>query len=183
MRALQENIAIRRAVPSDAERLADLAARTFHDTFAADNDPGAMAAHMANSYSLAIQLAEINDPAVHVLLVESDGEAKPIAYTQLRFRHPNKHAPACVTGPNPCEIWRFYVDRQWIGRGVAQRMMSAALNYAKSLGAQTIWLGVWEKNPRAIAFYQKCGFTLVGEHEFLFANERQTDLVMARGVE
>ena len=65
---------IRRAIPADADRLADLAARTFHDSFAADNDPEAMAAHMARSYAPAIQRAEISDPAVHVLLVESDRE-------------------------------------------------------------------------------------------------------------
>lgn len=173
---------IRRAIPADAARLADLAARTFYDAFAAGNRPEDMATHMARSYAPAIQRAEIVDPAVHVLLVENEGRAKPIAYTQLRFRHPNKPAPTCVTGQNPCEIWRFYIDRPWIGRGVAQRLMSAAIDQARALDAQTIWLGVWERNSRAIAFYRKCGFTLVGEHEFLFANEVQTDLVMARAI-
>jgi ribosomal protein S18 acetylase RimI-like enzyme len=177
---LNLDLKIRRATPADAERLADLAARTFYDSFAVDNRPEDMAVHTARSYSPAIQVAEINDPAVRTLLVKNAAEA--IAYTQLRFRHPNKPTPACVTGPNPCEIWRFYIDRPWIGRGVAQRLMSAALDEAKSLGAQTLWLGVWEKNPRAIAFYRKCGFTHVGEHSFLFADDMQTDLVMARSV-
>jgi GNAT superfamily N-acetyltransferase len=78
---------------------------------------------------------------------------------------------------------RFYVDRPWIGRGVAQHLMNAALDEARSLGAKTIWLGVWEFNPRAIAFYRKCGFELVGDHEFLFADVVQTDLVMSRASE
>ena len=56
----------------------------------------------------------------------------------------------------------------------------AALDEARMLGARTAWLGVWEFNPRAIAFYKKCGFMLVGDHDFLFADVVQTDLVMSR---
>ena len=49
-------------------------------------------------------------------------------------------------------------------------------------GAQTLWLGVWERNPRALAFYGKCGFVDVGEHVFLFGTDPQTDRVMARAL-
>ncbi len=45
-------------------------------------------------------------------------------------------------------------------------------------GAKTLWLGVWERNDRAHAFYEKCGFADVGEHIFLFGTDPQTDRVM-----
>ena len=170
------DLVIRRAAPADAGTLAELAARTFFESFAADNPPQDMAIQLARSYSPAIQLAEINDPAMQTLLVEIAGLAA--AFTQLR----DGPVPACVSGPRPYEVWRFYVDRPWLGRGVAQHLMSAVLAKAQALGKQTVWLGVWEKNPRAIAFYRKYGFTNVGEHGFLFADQMQTDLVMARGV-
>jgi len=85
----------------------------------------------------------------------------------------------CVTGPRPIEIARFYVDFRWHGRGVARRMMAAAAAEAERRGAATLWLGVWEHNPRAIAFYAKCGFEDVGSHVFMVGNDAQTDRLMA----
>jgi GNAT superfamily N-acetyltransferase len=170
------DIVIRLASTGDSADLADLAARTFRETFEADNPAEDMAMHVARSYGPAIQHAELANPTMRCLLAEVEGRAA--AYAQLREGPP----PECVTGPRPYEIWRFYVDRPWLGRGVAQRLMDRAIAEARSLGKQTLWLGVWEKNPRAIAFYHKCGFIHVGEHGFLFADQMQTDLVMTRPV-
>ena len=85
-----------------------------------------------------------------------------------------------MTGARPIELWRFYVNRQWHGRGTAQALMARVTAEAGDTGAQTLWLGVWERNPRARAFYATCGFIDVGEHVFLFGTDPQTDRVMAR---
>jgi ribosomal protein S18 acetylase RimI-like enzyme len=162
---------IRRAVPADAESLAELAARTFRDTFEADNSPEDMAAHLARSYSPALQLAEIGSPDIITLLAVC---GSPVGFAQLR-RGP---VPACVTVPRPVELWRLYVDRAWHGRGVAGRLMAAAVGEAAAAGASAVWLGVWERNPRAIAFYRKSGFVEVGAHEFRLGADVQTDRVM-----
>ena len=100
--------------------------------------------------------------------------ATAIAYAQLRA----DHVPDCVTGPNPIELWRFYVDREWHGRGIARPLMDRVKAAARERGAKTLWLGVWERNDRARAFYAKCGFADVGEHIFLFGTDPQTDRVM-----
>lgn len=145
-----------------------------------------MAEHIARHYSPAVQLTEINDANICTLLAEVAGEAA--AYAQLHPPPPppaaaeSNQPPGCVIDRRAAEIRRFYVDERWHGRGVAQRLMNAALDEVRVLGAKTVWLGVWERNPRAIAFYKKCGFALVGDHEFMFADERQTDLVMTRAV-
>jgi ribosomal protein S18 acetylase RimI-like enzyme len=57
--------------------------------------------------------------------------------------------------------------------------MRAVEQVARDLGGRTLWLGVWERNPRAIAFYTKCGFVDVGAHAFFFGTEEQSDRVMA----
>ena len=88
------------------------------------------------------------------------------------------HVPECVTGPEPIELWRFYVDREWHGRGIAQALMDRVKAAARERGAKTLWLGVWERNDRARAFYAKCGFADAGEHIFLFGTDPQTDRVM-----
>ena len=164
---------IRIATAADAAVVADLARRTFYDTFAATNDPGDMALHLAQAYGIDQQTRELTDRDITTLLVEDDGCA--IAYAQVR----GGHVPDCVPGPDPIELWRFYVDRDRHGRGIAQPLMDRVKDEARRRGARTLWLGVWERNDRARAFYVKCGFEDAGEHIFLFGTDPQTDRVMA----
>ena len=163
---------IRTATAADAAALAELARRTFYDTFAATNNPADMALHLASAYGVGQQTLELESRDITTLIVEDGSDA--IAYAQLRAGH----VPDCVTGPDPVELWRFYVDRAWHGRGVAQTLMKQVKIAAIERGARTLWLGVWEKNDRARAFYAKCGFADAGEHIFLFGTDPQTDLVM-----
>lgn len=167
---------IRPATIADAAVLADLARRTFFDTFASTNDPTDMALHLAKAYGVDQQTRELEDRDITTLLVEENGAA--IAYAQVR----GGHAPDCVGGPDPIELWRFYVDRGWHGRGVAATLMEAVRTEARRRGARTLWLGVWEKNDRARAFYAKCGFAAAGTHIFLFGTDPQTDLVLISAV-
>jgi diamine N-acetyltransferase len=172
MQADTEALTIRRATGADAEALAELALRSFLEAFAAQNHPDDVAAYTSRVYGPAQQAAEIADPHIVTLVGEVDG--RMAAYAQLRR---GTTAPG-VTGPEPVEIMRFYVDRPWHGRGVAQRMMDAALRTARDQGARTAWLAVWEHNPRAMAFYLKRGFRVVGAHDFWLGSDRQNDHVM-----
>ena len=67
-----------------------------------------------------------------------------------------------------------------IGQGVAQTLMAAAVETARSGGARTLWLGVWERNERAIAFYRKSGFEDAGTQTFVLGTDHQRDFVLAR---
>lgn len=163
---------IRPATVADAATLADLARRTFYDTFASTNDANDMALYLAKAYGVDQQTREIEDRDITTLLVEQDGLA--VGYAQVRAGH----VPDCVSDPEPIELWRFYIDHAWHGRGIARPLMEAARAEAQRRGARTLWLGVWEKNDRARAFYAKCGFAVAGSHIFLFGNDPQTDLVM-----
>lgn len=163
---------IRSATPDDAAALADLARQTFFDTFAADNNPDDMAMYLQQAFSVAQQGSEIADPSITTLLVEVDGEL--IAYAQIK----SDHVPDFVTDEAALELSRLYVRHGWHGRGVAQALMARAMDAARHRGAKTLWLGVWERNHRARAFYAKCGFRDVGDHIFLFGTDPQTDLVM-----
>lgn len=169
-------IGIRRAVPDDAAALASFAARTFRETFEADNTPENLALYLTGNYGPERQSAELRDPVVVTLLAE-DGR-RLAGYAQLR----EGPAPECVPGAAPIEIRRFYVDRDWQGRGVAQSLMMASVETALERGAQTVWLGVWERNLRAQAFYRKCGFEDRGAQEFVLGHDRQLDRVMVRAL-
>ena len=167
---------IRHATPAEAPALAELAARTFRDTFGADNRPEDLAQHLATAYGPEQQAREIADPGITTLVAEQDGTL--VAFTQLRRGAP----PAAVRGPAPVEIWRFYLAAAWHGRGLAQQLMAAAIEAAEAAGARTLWLGVWERNPRAIAFYRKAGFVDVGSQLFVVGTDPQTDRLMERSL-
>ena len=169
--------AIRRATAADAAAYSALARQLAIDTFAHDNDPGDFAIYLRDSYGVARQAAEIADPRAVVLLAELEGAIAGYAYVRRGT------APACVTGEAPVELARFYVDGRWHGRGVAQALMRRTAEEARAWGARTIWLGVWERNPRARAFYAKCGYEDVGSHTFMLGTDAQTDRVMAAGVD
>ena len=163
---------IRRALDDDARALARLAEDTFRATFAATNTAENMRRHCESSYGESIQLAEIRDPNLETWLAEEGGRL--VAYAQLR----RGRVPAAVVARRPLEILRFYVHSDAHGKGVAQALMTHALGRATESGADVVWLGVWEHNPRAIAFYRKWGFEVVGEHVFMMGDDPQRDLLM-----
>lgn len=165
---------IRRAEERDAASLAGLAERTFRDTFAHANPAEDIDLHCRNTYGESLQAAEIRDPGRTTLVCHVSGQL--VAYGQLRW----DSAPPCVAATRPAEIQRLYVDRPWRGKGVAQPLMASLLDAAVAGRADVAWLGVWERNPRAIAFYAKCGFAVVGEHVFVLGKDPQRDLVLAR---
>ncbi len=168
---------LRQAAPSDARALADFAAAAFSDTFAADNTPADMAAYRAEAFGDERQRAELIDPACTVLLAER-GDAL-MGYAMLR----DGAAPAGVEGVTPgdaIEIARLYAGKRWIGTGVGAALMQRCLDLAASRGREWVWLGVWERNTRAIAFYARWGFIDVGSQFFQLGADRQTDRIMAR---
>ena len=167
-------LTIRRGTLEDAAVLSDLGARTFSETFAADNTPEDLAAYMATSFNVAQQTAELEDPASTFLIAEVDGHAA--GYARLHAGEPAKG----VEGANPVELVRLYVSRDWLGRGLGEQLMRACIDEARQAGHETIWLGVWERNARAQAFYRKWNFRTVGEHIFPLGSDLQRDIVMER---
>jgi GNAT superfamily N-acetyltransferase len=170
-------LVLRRATTADAPRLAAAAAALFRDTFGAANRPEDMDAYLAHAFSETRQRAELSafDERVWLAL---DGGEEIAGYVHVRLgaRPPMGSAPS----ERPAEIARLYADRRWHGRGLGAALMDAAVATALEWGGDLLWLGVWEKNPRAIAFYAKHGFLDVGEQEFWLGADRQRDRVMAR---
>ena len=81
-------------------------------------------------------------------------------------------------GPDSLEIERIYVKKEFQGRGVGKDLLEFALDIARQSGKQFAWLGVWEKNEKAIGFYQSLGFQQAGTHGFILGDDHQTDKIM-----
>jgi ribosomal protein S18 acetylase RimI-like enzyme len=167
---------IRRANLDDAGLLAELGARTFSETFDADNTPEDMAAYLAASFSVARQADELADSASTFFIAEVEGRAA--GYAKL---HAGEAAEG-IEGAKAVELVRLYVSREWLGRGVGEALMRACMDEAQRAGHETIWLGVWERNGRAQAFYRKWNFRAVGEHVFRLGSDPQRDILMERAL-
>lgn len=171
-----DDLTIRKAVPEDAAALAEFAERSFRDTFERDNAPSDMAQYVASAYGERLQKAEIEDSTRIILLAETSNAIA--GYAQLL----SAREPAEVVATPAMELERFYVGREWHGFGVAQLLMKHAIAAAFESGAAALWLGVWERNARAIAFYRKFGFVDIGSKPFMLGSDLQTDRVMCRPV-
>ena len=163
---------IRYGTREDAELLSELGARTFSDTFAKDNTPENLAAYLERSFSPEIQLKELAAPDVIFLIAEFEGT--PIGYAQLIVDSKDE----VITGIRPVEIRRIYASQEHLGKGIGRELMQATIREAQQRDCDCIWLGVWEKNQRAIGFYAKWGFRKIGTHIFSVGDDPQTDFIM-----
>ena len=164
---------LRTATVADAALLADLGARTFRGAFAADNDPDDLALYLAEAFTPERLAAEIADPS-STFFVAHDAAGAPVGYARLVADRPHE----AVSGARVAELARIYADQSVLGLGVGAALMRACLDAAA--GHDAIWLGVFERNPRAIRFYERWGFRTVGETTFTVGTDVQRDVVMAR---
>ena len=165
---------IRQATPADAATLAEFAERVFDEVFSPGNDEGDMASYLREAFSPEIQRAEITGEGSIVLLAEQAG-------TLAGYLHiAPAPTPECVAGGPAVELKRLYVEPSLHGRGIGKKLLDEGLTRARAAGARCIWLGVWENNTKAQAFYTREGFARVGEHPFVLGSDTQTDWIMQR---
>jgi len=163
---------IRTATSADAAILTAISLKTFVDTFAPHNTAADMQSYTSVAFTEEKQRREIETEGSITLLGEEDGDI--IAYAQIRITPGAPHGDV--------ELARLYVDQPHHGRGIAQTLMDEVEWHARALGGTRLWLGVWEHNLRAIAFYRKRGFTQCGAQPFLLGTDLQTDWVMNRAL-
>ncbi|HEY4112071.1 GNAT family N-acetyltransferase [Puia sp.] len=167
-------IRIREAEPADAALVADIARRTFIDSFAQHNTAENMRIFLEEQNPREKQMAEVGAPGRTFLLAYMGEE--PAGYVSLRVSEP----PQGLNGEKAIEIVQIYSEKTMIGKGIGPALMQAALDLAQRQGFDWVWLGVWEHNYRAQAFYRKWGFEPFGEHVFLVGLDAQTDLWMRK---
>ena len=168
---------IRRAEATDASLIADLSRQTFLETFAAQNSKDNMEKFMREQFSREKLMAEVMDQTNDFYIAWEEQE--PAGYLKLR-----KGEPIPELGDSPAiEIARIYVSSRHIGKGVGQQLMQKAIDNAIEERIPIIWLGVWEKNERAIQFYTRWGFKKFSTHVFMLGDDPQTDWLMYRPVE
>lgn len=167
---------IRRATEADASMLCEIGVQTFRDSFEALNTPANMRMYLDKTFSVEKMQAEISEPGA-IFLIAYDKEAIA-GYVKMR----EGHDPDNLNESNAVEIERLYATRDYIGKGTGSYLMNTALEYAREKQFDTVWLGVWEHNLRAIQFYEKMGFGKFGSHVFMLGTDPQTDLLMKKKI-
>jgi ribosomal protein S18 acetylase RimI-like enzyme len=167
---------LRLATPPNAALLTKLSADTFYHAFAAQNTPGNMKAYMDEAFTVEKMKNELED-SQNTFFIAFSGE-KAVGYAKLQ----RGYQPASLPAPKAIQIHRIYVLPEMIGQQVGRRLMNQCLAVAEQEQFNTVWLGVWEKNPRAIQFYQKYGFEIFDSYTFTLGDEDQRDFLMKKSL-
>ena len=165
------SITYRDAALADGPALAAMGRRCFHETFGPHFPEADMALHLESKFGPNGLPRELADPALRVRVAEQDGA--PIGWLKLGpMDLPVPHEPAAL------QIIQLYVLAPWQGAGVAAALMAWAIATARAEGAPALYLCVWEKGDRAIAFYRKQDFATVGTAPYRLGTLLYQDPVM-----
>lgn len=167
---------IRTANPSDAHALSLFAASVF-PLGCPETAPGDLTAYISAELSPQRFRALLEDRNITVLVAESSQCI--VAYMVVAKLSPHASLPPT---PTPAEFRKLYVDPAFHGTGLSDALIQLALSVVGAEGLRPVWLSVFSENPRAISFYKKWGFQIVGSQEFLVGTDRQKDFLMQRAI-
>lgn len=150
----------RRATAADALPLSTLATQVFLDTYATHGINNALAREVATVYSAEVFERRLRDAAVELWMVEAGGYT--VGFVDIAF------ATSCpVPGVRGAEVFRLYVQRPFLRRGLGRALMAKAEASARARGLDAIWLAAWADNHGALAFYQSLSFRDIGTTEYV----------------
>lgn len=168
------SLKIIKATFTDVEKLQKIGRQTFSETFADVNSEENMKKYLDESFALEKLTSELKNVSSHFYLAELNDQI--IGYLKLN----TGDAQTENQNQNALEIERIYVAKDFHGKKVAQALYAQAEQTAEELKATYLWLGVWEKNLRAVSFYTKNGFVQFDTHIFRLGDDEQTDLLMKK---
>ena len=167
-----DNIKIKKVIIVDVDKLQKISRQTFYETFSADNTEENMKKYLEEDFSLAKLSSELDSINSEFYFAYYDN--KVIGYLKINFGQSQTE----LKDEKSFEIERIYVLKKFHGQKVGQLLYERAIRIAMQKNAEYVWLGVWEKNPRAIRFYQKNGFVEFDKHIFKLGNDKQIDIMM-----
>ena len=163
---------IRIATIKDVDQLCKIGKTTFVETYGEQNTPENLQDYLKEKFNKEQILDEIHTPKTIFLLVELENEV--IGYAKMRLN--------LVENPDvkSLEIERIYIIKDYHGQKYGAMLMQICIDVAIKNDYESLWLGVWEHNPKAINFYQKWGFETFGKHIFQLGDDAQTDFLMKK---
>lgn len=167
---------IKKVSTDELEELRRLSVETFSDTFTEQNNEIQMKAYLEKAFNTDQLRSELSNPESFFYFVKE--EDKILGYLKLN----TKTAQTDQVLDSSLEIERIYLAQEAQGKGIGKLLMDFSIAEAKRRNLLCLWLGVWEKNEKAIAFYKSYGFEVFADHPFKLGDESQKDLLMKRFV-
>ncbi len=158
----------------DLQALQEVGRETFYDTFKDQNSPENMNAYLEKAFNLEQLEQELSNSSSQFFFVYYKNEVA--GYLKLN----TDEAQTEPKGAESLEIERIYLRSRFQKLGLGKFLFQKAIEIAAELDKKEVWLGVWEKNVNAIAFYKKMGFVQTGTHSFIMGDEAQLDLIMTK---
>ncbi|MFN8256117.1 MAG: GNAT family N-acetyltransferase [Bacteroidales bacterium] len=165
-------IDLRLCTSSDLDELVWISRTTYYDTFKDSNTGRDMEIYLEKNMSPQVLEKELDNPDSFFYFVTVEGQLAGY------FKMNRGAAQIEQFNANAVELERFYLLEEFKGRNIATLMLGKAIEFALSEKAEFLWLGVWERNFRAMRFYEKNGFVKFGKHDFVMGEDVQTDYLM-----
>jgi diamine N-acetyltransferase len=170
-------IKITKCTLGDLHKLQEISFETFNDTFKEQNTPENMNAYLEKAFNLKQLEDELSNPSSEFFFVFFNNELA--GYLKVNIND----AQSEDMGNEALEVERIYIKSNFQKHGLGKYLLNTAVEMAKVHNKTKIWLGVWEKNENAIAFYKKVGFIEVGAHCFYMGDEEQIDIIMSLAIQ
>ncbi len=153
-------ISIIRAAEKDAELLTNLGRQTFLESHGHSAPEKDISDYIARTYTHEIVQTDLADAAniYHIMYLDNE----PAGYSKIVFNT----AHTGIALENITKLDRIYLLKKFHGSGAATTLLQFNIELAKQNGQQGLWLYTWKENHRAIQFYTKAGFSIIGSHDF-----------------
>lgn len=165
---------IKKCTLEDSRKLQEVSYETFNETFKHQNTPENMNAYLERAFNLKQLEKELSNPSSQFFFVYFNNEVA--GYLKVN----TDNAQSEEMGDELLEIERIYIRNKFQKHGLGKCLLNKAIEIAIEWKKNKIWLGVWEKNENAIAFYKKKGFVQTGAHSFYMGDEEQVDFIMTK---
>ncbi|WP_042354734.1 GNAT family N-acetyltransferase [Bacillus rubiinfantis] len=169
-------IDIKQCSHEDLAELQEISIETFNDTFKEQNTPENLTAYLQRAFHLEQLDKELSNRFSQFFFIYVDKELA--GYLKVN----TNEAQSENMGDESFEVERIYIRRKFQGQGLGRYLLNKAIEIANEKNKAKVWLGVWEKNEKAIKFYRKLGFVQNGAHSFYMGDEEQTDLIMVKSL-
>jgi ribosomal protein S18 acetylase RimI-like enzyme len=170
-------VTIRRAVPGDARRVSIVGQATFLETFAGILDGDDILQHCEGPHAVAQYAQALESDDTRLWLAETEHGKTPVGYLMTTSA---STLPLADVGAADLEVKRIYVLHRFHGAGVGPALMRCAIDEARATGKDRVLIGVYSKNDRAIAFYKKNDFSIVGTRRFKVGSNHYDDFILGR---
>lgn len=152
--------AIKRADPGHARLLSDLAGLTFMESHGSSAKAEDINTFILEKYNVDSFTAALADNRNHYNLISSEGRIAGFSNIICNFPY------SSASDANIAKLERIYILKEFYDLKLGYDLLTFNIGIAKANKQQGLWLYVWKGNDRAIKFYSRNGFKVIGSFDY-----------------